>query len=256
MKLKHLIIVRFLVKPFGKIDVLSQLVIDNRLNFLIKNLIPSLNNQCNVDFELILMTNPLFDKETLEKIDQSIKICNNRFKYSIIPYGNEVQVKLKNEWNNNDYVVLTRIDDDDFINKFAVQDVRDLIQINENIPILVSGYKYGYKYVFGENTIQNFVSEHNLGHIAIFQSFIYRTKDVPFSTSLNPYNFPHTNVVDSLNKLGYSFKIVHFDRQEGFIYFRHPFANSYSINKQSQKFIPNNQLEKEHLKDMFGFRIH
>ena len=69
MKLKHLIIVRFLVKSFGKIDVLSQLVIDNRLNFLIKNLIPSLNNQCNVDFELILMTNPLFDKETLEKID-------------------------------------------------------------------------------------------------------------------------------------------------------------------------------------------
>ena len=71
-------------------------------------------------------------------------------------------------WNGTDYVALTRMDDDDFVTKHAVQDLRDYIEKNLDLEFVVLGYKHGYKYTEGNTTIQKYTSGHVNGHIAIF----------------------------------------------------------------------------------------
>lgn len=52
---------------------------------------------------------------------------------------------IKGQWDKYDIVILTRIDDDDFVNKDAVQDTRDILGTGD-FEIILCGYHYGYRY--------------------------------------------------------------------------------------------------------------
>ena len=58
MKIKHIIMIRFLSRQFSGVNVLLDETIKYRLNYLTSNVITTLNNQTNLDFELVLLTNP------------------------------------------------------------------------------------------------------------------------------------------------------------------------------------------------------
>ena len=64
MNIKHFVIVPFLTYQLNiKENVLSDHMINYRLTYLTKNLISTLNNQTNLDFEMILKVNPALKQE-------------------------------------------------------------------------------------------------------------------------------------------------------------------------------------------------
>lgn len=128
-KVNHIVITRFLSGQFRDINVLSADVINERLEYLVKNTIKTLNNQTNLDFEFLLLVNPGLDISTIKKIEDRIHSEGNlNYKVSIMPHENNAYFKfIESRWNSCDYLVLSRIDDDDFVTRNAVQDVRELI---------------------------------------------------------------------------------------------------------------------------------
>lgn len=89
------------------------------------NLIPSLNNQSNLDFQWVVLVNPDITANQLYGIRKQIEKAKPKFKWKFIPHNDWLDRYLKWIWKTNDVVVLTRIDDDDFIHKDAVKLTRD-----------------------------------------------------------------------------------------------------------------------------------
>jgi hypothetical protein len=88
-------------------------------------------------------------------------------------------------------MILSRIDHDDFVNKFAVQDARDLLN-KRDFQVILCGYDKGYKYLSGSNKIAFHEVHHKDGHMSAFQSIVCKTFQVPYARPLNPFNNNHT----------------------------------------------------------------
>ena len=74
------------------------------------------------------------------------------FEWKIKAWNDDFHEYVHSFWNKNDVVIQTRIDDDDFVNRNAVQDTRDIIG-NGQFEMILSGYHYGYKFFEGTNII-------------------------------------------------------------------------------------------------------
>ena len=58
MRIKHIIMIRFLSVQLNTKNILSDDLIDYRLKYVKNNLIPTLNNQTNQDFEVMFLVHP------------------------------------------------------------------------------------------------------------------------------------------------------------------------------------------------------
>ena len=115
------------------------------------NLIPSLNNQTNLDFELMILINPEWKVTRLYELQQKFEEQKLNFQYRFMPHDKCMENYMLNVWKQNDIVILSRIDDDDFANKFSVQDTRDVLEANSDSDIVLCGYNSGYKFAYGNN---------------------------------------------------------------------------------------------------------
>ena len=256
-KVNHIVITRFLSRQFRDIDVLSEDVIDERLEYLVKNTIQTLNNQTISDFEFLLLVNPGVDDSTIRKIQDKINSKGRlKYKVSIMPHENNAYYSyIESKWNLCKYLVLSRIDDDDFVTKNAVSDVRDLICRNPDFDILACGYKYGYKLTEGMSEIGIYESPLENGHIAIFQTLMYNTSKIKFNKAILPYSLNHTDIAGGLEAAGCRFQLVHFDRKDAFIYFRHKSADSYNWTLKNSRVVQITDSMKTSLKDEFGIEL-
>lgn len=73
----------------------------------------------------------------------------------------------KDLWNQYDVIIMSRIDDDDFVNRFAVQDTRDVIGTRD-FDMVVCGYHHGYKYFSGVDKIEQVRRFYEAGHMSVF----------------------------------------------------------------------------------------
>ena len=254
MKIKHLIMTRWWMQPTGFTKtILDDEILDERLNYLVNHLFVSLNNQTNHDFEFIVQVHPNHTNEQIEKISVAMKNANPNFKASVMVWNDGFHNYVESLWKENDIVLLTRIDDDDFVNKNAVQDTRDLIG-NGQFDMVVCGYHYGYKYFDGDDKLIVMRPDYNGGHMSIFQTVISNTKRVQFSKYANPCMFNHTKIRKQLNEFGYNIWFVAFDRPDGYIWFRHKNAISYNKSDSGEVINLDSQMA-EHMKDTFGISI-
>ena len=168
--IRHVIIIRFLSRSFKGVDVLSESVIRERLHYLVNNTILTLNNQTDTNFSLVLLLNPNLPKEMELLIENTVNSVKGlKYSISFIPHDDSYFSYIEHIWNENRILCLTRMDDDDFVTRYAVEDLKDLInKISKPIDVLACGYRYGYKFIEGENELGIMKSPHTNGHIAIF----------------------------------------------------------------------------------------
>ena len=234
--------------------ILDDEYLDTRLKYMVHNLIPSLNNQTNMDFEWILVVSPKHQQYQMEKVESLLKWATPKFNYQIIPYGEMLNSYIKDQWIANDYVILTRIDDDDFVVKYAVQDTRDIVSSNQ-ASIVACGYNCGYKYYPEKYDLARHDINYERGHVSVFQSIIYDTRLFDFSLEFLPLKMKHYNVLETLQDLSDNIKFIVIDRPNGYIWFRHSDAISYTQHSHKYKPICATDKLRNELRDQFAFNL-
>lgn len=223
MKVRHVIATRLLSRQMSVKDILEDYMIDYRLGLLRRNLIATLNNQTNLDFEFVLLTNPKLKPEQVERIRMFMVESRPKFKWMLIPHDDRYKNAIRDMWKTCDVLAVTRIDDDDFIRRDVAANTMDFLKISP-FNIAVMGYNHGYMYVDGKNTMDARDFGCRGGHMSIFQTHAFRTANVEFSPDIIPYSVDHDCVKREFNKMG--LKVVYVDADQGkdeqfTIYFRH-----------------------------------
>ena len=137
---------------------------------LAKNMLSSLENQTNKNFDLVFLVNEkFFDNPKYEfvfKRLQNSTVLPLTFIKKYHPHR-----LVEKALNNFDFVIQSRMDFDDFIYKDAIAETQN--KIHECDKILVYGYCKGYMYINKElyyfNTGTRWGKE---GHLSILQSLI------------------------------------------------------------------------------------
>ena len=91
---------------------------------------------------------------------------------------------FKDQWTKTEVVIISKMDDDDFIHKDAAQWAVNSVPKEHFDEIIICGYKRTWKYV--ENSDYIGVEDYILydGHMSIFQSFIYDTTILAYNQNL------------------------------------------------------------------------
>ena len=184
----------------GGLNLLDAKLIERRIGYMMRNLVPSLNNQTNMDFEFMLLINPIWNVTQLYDLQRKFECLDLGFKYRFVPHDWCVDDYLIGVWDKNDIVILTRIDDDDFANKFSVQDTRDVLKDNPDSDIVLCGYNSGYKLLLGQEgpILDRYYGKRQEtgGHHSVFQSAIINTHKVKnYNRKLCPLFCNHTKTM-------------------------------------------------------------
>lgn len=248
---------------------------------LTKNVLSSLENQTNKNFEVIFLANGKFfdnpkyefvfltlrDATTLPikfvSIPQTMK-CGEGGSFSLYD-ASEMPQLVKDALNKYDYVIQTRIDFDDFIFKDAVADTQS--KVNDCNNILLYGYCKGYTYVSGELYNHNSLWR-GTGHNSMFQSLILKSSAVKEMPFININKFYHdifkTMLKEFLEKNGVAFSESMFQQNTSaiaYIYYRHETSHWVSHHKAwplkmtGQEKLTANDITKKQLEEEFAFTL-
>jgi len=258
--MKHIIITRFLCTPFG-FDVgtlLSDQMYKQRLQLLKSNLLPSLANQTNKSFELLLAVHDWLALDRVQALQKAL--APMPFKASVIRYSC-LEQELKARWQPGSKMIATRIDDDDFIWSGAAAEAQ--AEAAEVKGFGACGYTTGFVYVAKTKELYDYMNSYgSVGHIALFQSLIADSSFLPYTSFINPYSMSHVKVADHLKKVnaayGCAIKFKQFNWPGAFIYYRHDANVSGSKFKvpsrdSRTKFVLSDMLPK--LKKEFAFSV-
>ena len=228
MKIKHAVAIRFYPFVFGVYnnDITDYDFLKKEFDLLRTNVIKSLEEQNNKNFEVIIIYNGSLDlskydflnKDNLsDKLDITFIGVND---ISLSEYHNYIS----KFYNDYEWIIETRIDHDDFVFKYAVDDIQNKIKASE-IDLMVYGYCNGYTYINGE--IYDFFTDcHGIGVWSVFASLAYRTNIVKFLPTISIYN-DHgkfkTTIIDKIknndNDINVSF--IQNKDKKAFIWYRH-----------------------------------
>lgn len=224
-----------------------------------KNILKSLENQSNKNFEVIFSTCEKFFSEdkysfifsTLKDTDLTITFVKD----------NDWSLTIKDTYDEYDYVIQSRMDYDDFAYKDAVTDIQS--KVDECDSLLSYGYCNGFTYLNGEmySCSKLFAG----GHASIMQTLILKSsfvKDLPF---ISPYTFNNAQVKAKLKTIleqsGKPFIPKAMFKQNistnAFIWFRHDVTASNRgkpiMDVPKGKQLTTADITKKQLKETFGF---
>lgn len=271
---KHFVVVRFFErKVAGYVhDIFDVNFVAERVLLAKKNLLSSLENQTNKNFEIIFLVNDRYLSEEKYK-----------FIFTELQDGITVPLKftksamlrrlVKDAYNDYDFVIQTRIDYDDFAYKDAVADTQ--AKIDECNSILAYGYNKGYVYFNDEmypfyDLYLRKDTDRQGGHSAVFHSVILKSefaKKIPY---IGAYSLDHTNVKSKLkeflekNGVEFAENMYRYNASDNaLIFFRHDFTESnkgkpYTENEppgrvKGKKKLTGNDITKKQLEDDFAF---
>lgn len=245
---------------------LTQIFYLHRFFLQKNNLLKSLENQTNKNFEFAFWANDrYFSDEKYEFIFEELK-NDTSLPINFVTESKMIQL-VNNAYNNYNFVVQSRVDFDDFMYKFAVADTQS--KINECEDILSYGYCKGYTYFNGDLYAFPIPGHAWRGQMSTFQSWIIKSsfaKKIPF---IGSYSFNHTKIKPSLKDLfdknSIKFREDMYQKNvsvNAFIYFRHD--STWMNNGQPYIGKPKNicseilttedtGLTKQQLEDEFGF---
>lgn len=250
MKIKHIIIIRFLNSEMKLENILEDNIIEYRLNLLQKYSLKSLENQTNHNFSVIILIN----KKLKEKYRKAI--LNNKYPFEVklleTKTPNDVDIsKFKDDYN---FIITSRLDDDDMIYKNAIKDIHNSIE--ENTVFKVFGFKNGVTKIINQKGFYEFKPSYgNNGMLAILKTLIVNCKickRVPNIYTLGD----HTKTKENINKNYKSLFNIdempndywHFDTHTNpaWIYTRH------NLNDSKGRHRTDIEVEESIIKKMFG----
>ena len=270
MKIKHFIIIRFLCTPnlgFGEKIYDKDFIFDN-IHITCKYLLPYLQNQSNDNFEIIYELNDKHDTKLMSSyFNENIVFKKFKFKNVIFLRTCEINDYISNNIKYYDFLITTRIDCDDLIYKYAVDDIQNFIKNKTtHYKQYLCGYQYGFK-MYNDKDLYVCDYCHPTGFIAIFMSLI---SDLRFN------NLKIKNVCNlgMHNRLILNFKerctdvnddcVIYFDNSDhrSFIYNKYETSSS-SVQRHGctektsfdkEQFIYDEQFKLK-FKDYFGFEL-
>lgn len=242
---------------------------------LAKNMLSSLENQTNKNFELVFVLNvKFFDNPKYEFIFSTLRnsttlplkfMKNIGRSYLFSPNLNsECASLIENATKEYDFVITSRMDFDDFIYKDAVADTQSKVAECNNI--LGYGYCKGYEYSCGE-LYDRWALWNGKGHLGILQSLILKSSFAKEIPCISIESFDHHLFKDKLENFlernGVKFSEDMFQQNKtvsAFIYFRYDLAHAILVNHrdieqmyQGRKKLTLIDITKKQLKDEFGF---
>lgn len=271
--LKHFIIVRFFerkvdgyVHDIFDVDFVSACVLLAK-----NNLLRSLENQTNKNFEIIFLVNDEY------LLDEKYKFIFTELQNGItVPIkfmkSNTMRQLIKEAYNDYDFVIQSRMDYDDFVYKDAVADTQ--AKVDECNSILAYGYNKGYTYFNGElypfyDLYLRKGTDRQGGHSAVFHSVILKSEFAKQLPYVGAYSLDHTNVKSKLKELleknggTFSEDMYQYNASDNaLIFFRHdatstnkgkPFTSPPGRVKGKKKLTNEDGLTKKQLEDEFGF---
>lgn len=282
-RIKHFIFSRFFprLRPNYPYDILDVDFLSKQLP-LTKNVLRSLENQTNENFELIFVLHPNFFLDPkyefiFSTLKDSTTLPIKFMEYSKrfflhLPKSTDPELKsslfslVEEATNKYDFVITTKMDFDDFIYKNAVEEAQN--KINECETVLLYGYNTGYQYVSTSHELYTHISKYSLeGHHSIFQSLILKSefaKKLPYCTV---DNFSHTKAGIELKEFleinGVEFSENMFQEsaiKNAYIYFRHEYSCTILIGHGGKvrgsgikREITSEYVTKKQLEEEFGF---
>lgn len=249
-KIKHIIATRFLCFNGNLGDkVLSKEYIDRGMELMSKYLVPTLENQTNQNFELVLLVH---DKLNLRGKTSKFVGLSDKLTIKVVRYGqfdNYVRMAAKDCEN----LIVTRIDYDDLVWNGAVDDIQKRIG---KAPLYVYGYNRGFAWQEGTSDLRLFLQDYRgKGNMSVFQSCVINTSLLG-PVGIHPYRWNHTKPLESSVCQGINKNDILFERNfdtDAFIWVRHENTSSGLIfpayvNKKAY-------MDKDDMIRIFGVKI-
>ena len=232
---------------------------------LAKNMLSSLENQTNKNFELIFLMHPkVFDDPMYEFVFSTLRVSTTLPITFVACRSDKMSSLVKDAYNNYDFVIQSRMDFDDFIYKDAVEDTQNKVTECENV--LSYGYCKGYMY-FNGDLYSRLVLFDKIGHIGILQSLIMKSsfaKNLPFA---NAYYGGHHKIKlvlkNFLEENGVEFSESMFQQNtstNAYIYYRHEFSRDALVFERDAVTVIKKRnlalvqdVTKKQLEEEFGF---
>ena len=236
MSIKHYVIIRFYCMDMYNIG-LEKLFNNEKLLHAAKIFerytLRSLENQTNKNFEIILM---IHNDISYEHIAISY-LCNikSNIKINIVKYK-DLMMFINNSLTNEKYLITTRIDDDDLIYNYAVEEIQS--KCNDDINCYYNGYDRLITMINDDyvNTYKFYPKYNGNGSISIFQSLIINRDKINKTITVNHLG-GHTNQKENFKKIfnenNLTYKEEYFNvnhLEDSCIYIKHNFNISTIVN--------------------------
>ena len=249
--IKHFVFSRFFPTqvPDYPHDVLDTDFLSAQIHLAKKNLLSSLENQTNKNFEVVFYANGAYFADPKYEFIFSTLKDSTTLPLKFIK-GSEMSDLIMPAYNDYDFVIQSRIDFDDFIRKDIVEDTQS--KVNECDKILGYGYCKGYTY-FNKELYPFYATYKGRGHFSAFQSLILKSefaKKRPF-TGVYVNHVVFKGLIErSVNKNEFVESMFQQNTStNAFIYFRHDTA--WSNYKPGGNVITD--ITKKQLEEEFGF---
>lgn len=266
--LKHFVFSRFFPAQDSNYlyNILAPAFLNEQLP-LAKNMLMSLENQTNQNFEVVFVANPkFFNNPKYEFVFTELQNQTSLPLKFVTP--NNMSALVKEAYEHYDFVIQSHMDFDDFVFKDAIADTQS--KVNECNDILVYGFGKGY--IYSNNELYAFLPTerkylvNNIGHPGIIQSLILKSsyaKVLPFDMLI--VKLTHSKLMTKLQEI---FEQHNIKFPEGvyqknisanaIIYFRHEFARETlkGANKiRGKKILTTEEdgITKKWMEDEFNF---
>ena len=231
---------------------------------LTKNILRSMENQTNQNFEMIFLFHPkVYDNPKKYEFIFSTLKESTTLPLKFMKSGDAGNF-VKAASNDCDFVIQSRMDFDDFIFKDAVAEAQS--KVNECENILAYGYCKGYKYVCKE--LDRYLWRDKASHHSIFQSLIEKSSFAKNFPPIAAFNLCHDHfkrdLKETLEKNGVEFSENMFQQNtttNAYIYFKHEHSADQLIRLKGATLVPPKKplttedigFTKKQLEEEFGF---
>ena len=231
---------------------------------LAKNILKSLENQTNKNFELVFIANPkYFDNPKYEFVFSTLQDFTTLSLKFIKPA--DVSALLKDAYENYDFVIQSGMDFDDFVFKGVIADIQS--KVNECNNILT--YGYAREYIYSKNELYTLLPTdrdyliNNIGYASCY-SLILKSSFAKTLPVIEIKSLAHSRMITKLKNIfeknNIDFPENVYQRNDsinGIIYFRHEFAREHLLGRgktKGKKPLSNEDgLTKKYLEEEFGF---
>lgn len=266
-KIKHFIITRFLNQNFFNCSDES-LFDDNKLKYLFNMLsthfIPTLENQINKNFEIIIL---IHNNIEIYKINKYFDTLTTKLNIKILR-TNELTNYVYSYYDKFDKIITSRIDCDDLIHKNSIEILQNYGKLVNKFSLV--GFSDGATLIHNEKDVYYMpklqYAINKEGFIAILESLIIDTNFIKIPTSI--FNLGnHTEIIKrlknnpsilGLEKIDFEY-FKYFDSNLNdnyinYIYIKHPQSDS-ALRGVKIKHYSNIKIENINLLIDFGYKI-
>ena len=90
MKIKHIVMTKECVVPDDMDNtILNDDCLQKRMKFLSENLISTLNNQTNLNFDFLVLANENHTQNQLDMMRSAVQRGNRKFRFKVLTYGEQ-----------------------------------------------------------------------------------------------------------------------------------------------------------------------